>query len=272
MRNLLVHLDSSATTSGRLALAVKIAARHKARLVGLFAQTGKTHLVGLVGQWPPEDYVRAAKESEAAFAAAAAGLAEKAWVDLNRGAESEILEQICDYARHFDLVVCGQPQPDHPPAPADLIERIVVDSGRPVLAVPYAGQFEDIGRRPLFAWSDSREAARAMADAIDLVAPGADALVVSVEKQGDEAKRAYRRKSLDLAIEHLATHGIKARADQATVTDIGLMDALLNEAVDHSADLLAIGAFGGQGYPRFSRGSGSRFMLKHMTLPVLLSH
>jgi nucleotide-binding universal stress UspA family protein len=50
------------------------------------------------------------------------------------------------------------------------------------------------------------------------------------------------------------------------------MDALLNQAADHSADLLVIGAFGGQGYPRFSRGSGSKFMLKHMTVPVLLSH
>jgi len=50
------------------------------------------------------------------------------------------------------------------------------------------------------------------------------------------------------------------------------MDALLNRAADHGADLLVIGAFGGGGYPLFSRGSGSRYMLKHMTLPVLFSH
>ena len=43
------------------------------------------------------------------------------------------------------------------------------------------------------------------------------------------------------------------------------MDALLNRAADHGADLLAIGAFGGGGYPLFSRGGGSRYMLKHMT-------
>ncbi len=272
MRNLLVHLDSSATTRGRLALAAKVARRHDARLVGLFAQSGKAHRVGLVASWPSEEYLAAARESEAMFAEICAGLKAFEWVDLHRGGESEILEQIVDFARHFDMIVCGQPQPDHPPAPADLIERIVVDAGRPVLAVPYAGEFAEIGHRPLFAWSDSREAARALADAIGLVAPGADAFVVSVEKPGDDTRRAYNRKSLDLAVAHLAAHDIAARADQSIVSDIGLMDALLNEAVDHSADLLVIGAFGGQGYPRFSRGSGSRFMLKHMTLPVLFSH
>lgn len=272
MRNLLVHLDSSPSTSSRLALATKIARRHKARLIGLFAQGGKAHVVGLVANWPSEDYLQAARESEAMFAEAARGLTSSEWIDLRRGGDSEILEQIVDFARHFDMVICGQPQPDHPPAPSDLIERIVVDAGRPVLAIPYAGEYPEIGRRPLFAWSDSREAARALADAIGLVQPGADAFVVSVEKPGDEARRVYNRKSLDLAVAHLAAHDIAAKADQSIVSDIGLMDALLNEAVDHSADLLVIGAFGGQGYPRFSRGSGSRFMLKHMTLPVLFSH
>ena len=272
MRNLLVHLDSSSTTAERLALAVKLAARHEARLVGVFAQQSKPMQVGLVKSWPPEDYVKAAEASAQMFAETAKGLARAEWLDLARGGESEILEQIVDLARHFDLIVCGQPVPDHPPAPADLIERIVVDAGRPVLAVPYAGHFGEIGRRPLFAWSDSREAARAMADAIPLVARDAEALVVSVEKQGEDSARAYRKKSLELAVAHLAAHDIKARFDQTTVADIGLMDALLNEAVDYTADLLAIGAFGGQGYPRFSRGSGSRFMLKHMTLPVLFSH
>ena len=122
----------------------------------------------------------------------------------------------------------------------------------------------------MFTWNDSREAARAFVDGIRITVKEAGAVVVSVSKPGDP-EIGYRKASLQFAVAHLKAHGIKGRADQALASDIGLMDALLNEAADFGADLLVLGAFGGQGYPRFSRGSGSRFMLKHMTLPVLLS-
>lgn len=271
MRNMLVHLDSSAPTQSRLELAVVVAKRLGARLVGVFAQKAGSVTTGLTAAWPPQAYVQARDAAEAAFKAAAGGLVSTAFMDLNRGEEGDILAQMLDLARHFDVIVCGQPLPDNNPAPADLIERIVVDSGRPVLAVPYAGHFVDIGHHPMFAWSDSREAARAFVDGIRLTHKDAHATVVSITKP-DDATMAYRKISLELAVAHLKAHGIEAKAEQAIAADIGLMDALLNEAADVSADLLVIGAFGGTGYPRFSRGSGSRFMLKHMTLPALFSH
>lgn len=271
MRNLLVHLDSSAPCQARLELAVALARRLEARLVGAFAQMAGSTTTGLTSAWPPESYVRARDAAKAAFEAAAGGLAARDFMDVNRGEEKDILAQIVDLARHFDVIVCGQPLADHNVAPEDMIERIVVDSGRPALVVPHAGHFVEIGHRPLFAWTDSREAARAFLDGIRLTAPGAQATVVSISK-ADDATIAYRKRSLDLALAHLAAHGVQGKAEQPIATDIGVMDALLNEAADVSADLLVIGAFGGQGYPRFSRGSGSRFMLKHMTVPTLFSH
>jgi len=271
MRNLLVHLDSSAQTKGRLELATALAKRMGSRLVGVFAQTQRSVASGVVAAWPPAEYVAAREAAEAAFNAVAEGVADRAFLDLNRGEESDIVAQATDLARHFDLFICGQPVPDTHYVPSDLVERIVVDAGRPALVAPYAGHFPDAGHRPMFAWNESREAARAFVDGIRIAAPDAKAVVVSVSKPGDPAIE-YRRGSLDLAVAHLKAHGLEARADQALASDIGLMDALLNEAADSSADLLVIGAFGGQGYPRFSRGSGSKFMLKHMTLPVLFSH
>ena len=52
------------------------------------------------------------------------------------------------------------------------------------------------------------------------------------------------------------------------VTKVGVMDTLLNIA----AGLIIMGAFGGYGYPLSSRGSGTRYMLRHMTAPCLFSH
>ncbi|MDE2577498.1 MAG: universal stress protein [Hyphomicrobiales bacterium] len=272
MRNILVHLDSGAQTPKRLNMAAALAKGAGARLVGVFAETAEAHRVGVVAEWPPESYRASAHAAQAAFQTVAGGLAGHAFMDLNRGVEDELLAQFVDLSRHFDMIVCGQPTSEDARTPKDLIERVVVDSGRPVLAVPHAGEFPSIGHRPMFAWNDSREAARAFVDAMPLVAPGAEALVVSIAKSGEKAALDYARRSLDLAVAHLAAYGVKATADQTIVSDIGLMDALLNRASDHGADLMALGAFGGQGYPRFSRGSGSRFMLKHMTAPVLLSH
>ncbi|HMN74299.1 MAG TPA: universal stress protein [Rhodoblastus sp.] len=271
MRHLLVHLDSSAQTKGRLDLAITLAKRMGSRLVGAFAQTQRSISSGVAAAWPPAEYVAARNAAEAAFTAATAGLVDRAFMDINRGEESDIIVQAIDVARHFDLVILGQPAPDSHAVPSDLIERVVIDSGRPALVVPYAGHFADVGHRPMFAWNDSREAGRAFVDGIRVTAKDANAVVVSISRPGDPAIE-YRKGSLELAVAHLKAHGIAAKADQALSSDIGLMDALLNEAADCGADLLVLGAFGGQGYPRFSRGSGSRFMLKHMTLPVLLSH
>lgn len=268
--SLLVHLDGDQRSHARLKLAAELARARGARLTGLFAQVAAPHQVGLVADWPPSDYKQAAEASRAAFLAATPGL-DAEWHDLNRGAENEIIKLATDFARHFDLVVLGQGQANGP-VPPDFTEQLIVDSGRPTLVLPYAGAFAEVGNRPIFGWADAASSARGFADGMMLVAPGARALVVGLSKVDDEQAFAYQKESLRLAVAHLAAHNIAAKAEQLPLSEVGLMDALLNRAADHGADLLAIGAFGGGGYPLFSRGSGSRYMLKHMTVPVLFSH
>jgi len=271
LRSILVHLTASPRCEARLKLAVDVARRRGARLTGLFAQVAAPHRVGVAAEWPSKDYLEASESARAAFARATEGL-DAQFKDLNRGAEADMVPQFVDYARHFDLVVLGQRMPDHSLAPPDLHEQIIVQSGRPVLVTPYVGSFSSLGTRPVFAWSDSRACARAFADATALIDPDSAALIVSLSKPGDDEAMAYRKESLALAADHLARHGVTAKTEQIVLGDIGLMDSLLNRAADHGADLLVMGAFGGFRYPLFSRGSGSRYLLKHMTLPALFSH
>jgi nucleotide-binding universal stress UspA family protein len=56
------------------------------------------------------------------------------------------------------------------------------------------------------------------------------------------------------------------------VGDIGIMDTLLNNAADLGSDLLVMGAHGHIGLPFVSRGAGTRYILRHMTVPVLMSN
>lgn len=268
LRNVLVHLDGGVRTPERLRLANTLSIRHGARLVGVFAQRAAAHRVGIVATWPTDEHKAAVEASRQQFAAATTGNARAEWQDLNRGGEQQILELMTDQARHFDLVVLGQDEEGEARrAPAALVDQIILESGRPVLVVPYAGHYTDIGQRPLMAWNDSRAAARALNDALPLLAKGCAATVITFVQPNAPDKGTMPR-----ILEHLATHDVKAREDRLVVQDFGIMDMLLNRAAEHGSDLLVAGAFGGYGFPALNRGSGTRFLLQHMTLPVLFSH
>lgn len=268
LKNLMVHLDQSERCAVRLELAVSLARQHQARLVGVFGQRAQPQKVGVVASWPSPDYVEARQASKAAFEKATAGLSQAEWHDINRGGDAELLRLITNLARHADLVVLGQHDPAAKPcAPSELVTEVIMDCGRPVLVIPYAGDFVEVGKHPLIAWNDSRAAAHALNDALPLIDGCEEAMVLSFA-----ARREDGDASCAEVARHLATHGIRTRADVMVVEDFGIMDMLLNRITDRGADLLVMGAHGQIGFPFVSRGGGTRYILQHMTVPVLMSN
>lgn len=268
LKNLMVHLDQGERTQARLELAVSLAHRHRARLLGVFAQRAHAHQVGIIVTWPGKEYIAAAAASKALFEKAAAGLPDAEWHDINRGSDHELLHQITDLARYSDLTVLGQHDESvKSHVPHELAEEVLLNSGRPVLLVPYAGNFQADFKRPLFAWNKSREAAHAVNDALSLIEGCQEATVVSLDTRREEAKIACTE-----IARHLACHGIKAATEVLVVEDVGVMDMLLNQVSDRGADLLVMGAHGQIGFPFVSRGAGTRYILQHMTVPVLMSN
>jgi nucleotide-binding universal stress UspA family protein len=267
LKNLMVHLDAGERTAARLELAAGLARSHGARLTGVFGQRGSAQRVGVVATWPSEEYAAARDASKAAFAKATAGLANAEWIDVNRGSDAEVLAGVTRIARHFDLVVLGQRDTAASNLlPDDFVNEVIVDSGRPVLVLPYAGDFPVIGKRPMIAWNDAREAARALNDALPLLGASEDCWVMSFATRQEDAEACCNG-----VVKHLADHGVKAKAEVLVVQDFGIMDLLLNRVSDRSADLLVMGAHGQIGFPFVSRGAGTRYILQHMTVPVLMS-
>lgn len=267
LKNILVHLDGSPRTPERLQLALALARRDNARLVGVFAQMTALQTVGVNVVRHVEGRAEAAEASKAAFAQIAQGYAGAVWQDIGPLGEMDILGQFTALARVFDLVVLGQLEEGvRSLVPVDLAEQVITESGRPVLVVPYIGSYADVGHRPLIAWAGMRAAARALNDGICLMPEGAQAVVVSVDQP-----RAQHG-DVEALLSHLAAHGVHGVFELLAAEGIGLMDTLLNRAVDHGADMLVLGAFGGHGFAFISRGSGTRYMLRHMTVPVLFSH
>jgi nucleotide-binding universal stress UspA family protein len=186
-------------------------------------------------------------------------------------AEGATAELVALHARHADLVVLGQADPeDGPPSAAGTVAAALFDSGRPVLVVPYAGTFVTAGRRVLVGWNASREAARAVNDALPLLV-GAEVVTVSavnprrgLDGHGDEP-------GADIAL-HLARHGVKVDVEHSAAPEIEAADILLNRASELSADLLVVGAYGHSRLREMILGGVTRSLLRQMTVPVLMSH
>ena len=169
-----------------------------------------------------------------------------------------------------DLVILGQTSRDYR-LPAGLRpENIIVGCGRPVLVMPYAGAVGAIGRRVLVAWDGSREAARALHDALPLIGKAAAVTVMTVSAR--EASIERDRPSLDRVVRHLVRHGIAARAEETVGGDVPTSDLLLSRAADLDVDLIVAGAYHHSQFREALIGGVSRDLLDHMTVPVLMAH
>jgi nucleotide-binding universal stress UspA family protein len=173
-------------------------------------------------------------------------------------------------ARNADLVIVGQADPEHPPTGGPLVEDLLMTAGRPLLIIPYVGHFERLGATILVGWTNSREATRAVNDAIPLLAKAASVTVLSARPSG---RRPATHDATGAEItRHLARHGIRAKAAQTVMTGGSASDVLLSYAADVSADLLVVGGYGHSRLRELVLGGVTRDLLHHMTLPVLMSH
>ncbi len=271
-KDLLVHLDSGSRAGERLAVAAAIARRHGARLTGLFAESP---LLGssLLGRRDPAAVARSAEAARARLEATCAGAGVPCRFWSVGGAETvEVIDAVVVCCRRVDLAVFGQQVGDPAPVPEGLVERVIAGSGRPTLVVPSAGGYADAGRRVLVAWSGSREASRALHDALPLREKAESVLVLALQEP-TEGRDVGGIPPLDL-VDHLRRHGVEAAYDRWLIGELSAVDAVLNRASDEGADLTVVGAYGLLGGPLEKlekRHATARGFLETMTTPVLLS-
>jgi nucleotide-binding universal stress UspA family protein len=173
-------------------------------------------------------------------------------------------------AKTVDLVVYGQASRDYRAPSGFRPEDIVIACGRPMLVTPYAGNFAAIGRRVLVAWDATREATRALHDALPLLSKAGAVTVMTVRAR--EANFERDRPGLDRIVRHLQRHGVAAHAEEALQGDLPVSDVLLSRAADLDADMIVAGAYHHSQFREALLGGVSRELLEHMTVPVLMSH
>lgn len=268
LRDLLVHVDSTDLAGKRLRVAAELAALHGARLTGLFAETLSLG-PSIVGLRDPERIAEAAAHARERFEAevATSGVPSR-WWRVEARDNAELVDWTVQSCRYVDLAVFGTGEDDR--LPQDLVEEVVLESGRPVLAIPPRVPVRRIGEIAVVAWTGSRASARALNDALPFLRWARQVLVLSLQLPGPAAS-AGKALELDVAA-HLRAHGIPVRLERFILGELGAVDHVLNRSTDLGADLIVMGAHGGRGLAQAKHEDSTAAILRSLTAPVLLSH
>ena len=136
--------------------------------------------------------------------------------------------------------------------------------------MPYVGDFSTLGEHVLVAWDETREATRALNDALPLIEDAKSVTVMTVVPHEKEAERLHA--PLRRVVGHLERHGLPVRAEESMRGDMAVSDLLLSRAADLGADMIVAGAYHHSQLREALVGGVSRDLLRHMTVPVLMSH
>ena len=172
------------------------------------------------------------------------------------------------HSLHCDLVVIGHPDPHGLPEGWSP-ERLLMASGVPILIIPDRWKSERLGTNILACWNASREARRAMADAMPFLGAAQSVTVLVV----DPAARAHKHgeePGADIAL-YLARHGAHVEVECATSRGAPVAEVILSRAVERGSDLIVIGAYSHARWAELIFGGVTRTLLKQMPIPILVS-
>jgi nucleotide-binding universal stress UspA family protein len=267
--SVLVSIDRGAAVRDRIRLAADIAARFEATLTGVAAR----QLVTMIPVESPDASERVFEieesrakeelaEARALFVREAGERVRTAW----RGVLAEPLAYAVEQARAADLVIVGR----HGLADGDpgLMGvdpgALLMEVGRPVLVAP-PGVDRLAAKRIVVAWKDTREARRAVHDALPFLVRAEQVHVAVADPE------ARREGAADIAA-YLTGHGASVATHLLHRPEIGVADEILRLARREDADLVVMGAYGHSRLREWILGGATRDMLQGTSLCCLMSH
>ena len=183
---------------------------------------------------------------------------------------SEIAPSVMEHGRAADLIMVSQIVEDQlANIEPGLVERVVMESGRPVLIIPQKGTLEEI-KSVVVGFNATREATRALFDGLPLLRSAKEVRVVWVDPN-QERSVAGEVPGAEAAAT-LARHGVRATAEGLAAGGINAGEALLQHVNDLGAELLVMGAYAHSRMREYIFGGASQHVLAHAKVPVLMSH
>ncbi len=182
-----------------------------------------------------------------------------------REERDDAVERMLRHARHNDLVIIGRPSRANG-LPPDLVERLLVGCGRPVLVAPPQPRGSVTGTTLVF-WSETATAARALGAARPLLLQSERVVILCAGEGAESSLDGVR----DLA-QRLAWHGIAAEFEWLNADARSAPERLEAAAARYNADLLVMGGYSHSPARETIFGGCTQHFLDHAKWPVLMMH
>jgi nucleotide-binding universal stress UspA family protein len=275
LSEIVVFLDGRAETAALMEFTSVLAEEHRARLISVFMQPRATVTTA-------ESFARGKGIAEVidVHDAELQGIEARyrtMFEDTVRrhGIQSEwrslpfLSSEVGVHAYYADLVVVTRPdRVSQTAGPPNLAESLVLSSGRPIILFPPRGTVTRV-RRILVAWNPTREAIRAVADAMPLLVRAEEVEVLVADPQHHPESHG-QEPGADIA-RHLARHDVKVEVRRLSSGGQDVGHLLLSQAAAFGADLLVMGAYGHSQLNEWMFGGVTRTVLYEAGLPVLMS-
>jgi nucleotide-binding universal stress UspA family protein len=277
IKDVLVPAVLGTVSEDAVRVACAIAGVHQAHVAGLVSIGVPTLMATPWGDTPAGVYdslLAAANESAAALAARFRALfALQPVASEVRVADAYWLsppEIAALHARYADLVVVGRTAEGAPELEAALFADLLFGAGRPVLLVPARAPWQDAPARVVIAWQPTREASRALHDALPFLRAAAAGDLLVVEPRVG-ARRHGELPGADIAT-HLARHGIAVSVVAQPLQGDSVGAAILRHVEQSGAQLLVAGGYGHARLREQVFGGVTRTLFEQAAVPVLFSH
>jgi len=185
---------------------------------------------------------------------------ETAWADDDVGSR----------ARYADVTLIGASLQTNPSLRNRAIDGALFHSARPVLL---ATNRQSVTLRPkkiLLAWNSTMESARAAREAMELMESAEEVNVVLVDPSAAPARNG-EEPGADIAT-YLARHVVNVTVDRLPSAGRRVEEVLNQHAIDTSADLIVMGAYGHTRLRERIFGGVTKAMIERPIVPVLMVH
>lgn len=278
-KDLIVHLDGTGEDNVRLAQAEAIALRFEAHLIGLFTNPLPEYAYVLAiqsGLAPTEPLVELEQELRKDGDVAVTRLKERfkklaiqSEVRRIDAGASELPRLCASAARWSDLFVAtASYRGEDSPGCDALVESVLFGSGHAVYLVPERFKTSGMARNILVAWRDTRESARALAEAMPFLRTATNARLVTVN-EGDGS--GDYEDALNIAA-HLRRYGVKIDLRSVKASGRRVSEVLLEEVRKTSTDLIVMGAYGHSRWSERILGGTTHEMIAGVEVPIFIAH
>ena len=270
MKSILIHLTDGNGMTPAVTAGLTLAARFDSKILGLYTipSLATSFWGSETAEFLPTLENQLKKTAQTALARFQEMTANTALSVTSKCVDNAYLSTISEASFGHDLLVTTQLKS----SPQTMVEMefqapdIIVGVSCPTLVVPQSFHADTIGEHILIAWNNSREASRAVRDALPLLLKAKFVVVLHVTPAHSDPV------GTETIVEFLNNHGIPHILVSRLAPSASVTKSIQDAVAEYNADLLVMGAWGHSRLRELVLGGVTREILAQMTIPVLMSH